>query len=57
MNKRIQLKHDKQKIQKLEKRIDDLIGMNNELEELIRRYEYEDKNFNAKFHHYDFDQF
>tara|TARA_R100000353_G_scaffold139842_3_gene99591 strand:+ start:142 stop:315 length:174 start_codon:yes stop_codon:yes gene_type:complete len=57
MNKRIQIKHDKQKIQKLEQRIDDLIGMNNELEELIKRYEYEDKNFNAKFHHYDFDQF
>ena len=56
MNKRIQLKHDKQKTQKLEKRIDDLIGMNNELEELIKRYEYEDKNFNARFHH-DFDQF
>ena len=44
MNKRIQIKHDKQKIQKLEQRIDDLIGMNNELEELIKRYEYEDKN-------------
>ena len=39
MNKRIQHKHDKERIQKLEDRIEYLIGCNDELERKIAQFE------------------
>jgi len=43
MKARIQHKQDKQKIVKLEKRIDYLLGCNEELEFLISKYEKQKK--------------
>ena len=45
MNARIQHKHDKQKIEKLEKRVEYLLGCNDELELMISKYE-EQERFN-----------
>ena len=39
MNARIQHKHDKQRIEKLEKRVEYLLGCNDELELMISKYE------------------
>ena len=39
MNKRIQHKHDKEKIRKLDERVSYLIGCNDELERKIARFE------------------
>ena len=47
MNARIQHKHDKQRIEKLEKRIEYLLGCNNELELMISKYE-EQEQFNQE---------
>ena len=45
MNARIQHKHDKQRIEKLEKRVEYLLGCNDELELMISKYE-EQEQFN-----------
>lgn len=45
MNARIQHKHDKQRIEKLEKRVQYLLGCNDELELMISKYE-EQERFN-----------
>jgi len=45
MNARIQHKHDKQRIEKLEKRVKYLLGCNDELELMISKYE-EQERFN-----------
>ncbi|MAE56357.1 MAG: hypothetical protein CMK23_10220 [Porticoccaceae bacterium] len=45
MNARIQHKHDKQRIEKLEKRVEYLLGCNDELELMISKYE-EQERFN-----------
>tara|TARA_Y100000004_G_scaffold189584_1_gene245443 strand:- start:8 stop:190 length:183 start_codon:yes stop_codon:yes gene_type:complete len=47
MNARIQHKHDKQRIEKLEKRVEYLLGCNDELELMISKYE-EQERFNQK---------
>lgn len=47
MNARIQHKHDKQRIEKLEKRVKYLLGCNDELELMISKYE-EQERFNQK---------
>ena len=47
MNARIQHKHDKQRIEKLEKRVEYLLGCNNELELMISKYE-EQEQFNQE---------
>ena len=47
MNARIQHKHDKQRIEKLEKRVQYLLGCNDELELMISKYE-EQERFNQK---------
>ena len=45
MNARIQHKHDNQRIEKLEKRVEYLLGCNDELELMISKYE-EQEQFN-----------
>ena len=47
MNARIQHKHDKQRIEKLEKRVEYLLGCNDELELMISKYE-EQEQFNQE---------
>ena len=47
MNARIQHKHDNQRIEKLEKRVQYLLGCNDELELMISKYE-EQERFNQK---------
>ena len=49
MNKRIQHKHDKEKMQKLEDRIDYLIGCNDELERKIAKYEQFERTFEKQW--------
>ena len=48
MNKRIQHKQDKERIVKLEKRVEYLLGCNNELELLLEQYEKQEA-MNQKF--------
>ena len=49
MNKRIQHKHDKEKMQKLEDRIHYLIGCNDELERKIAQYEQFERTFEKQW--------